>query len=568
MLVKRLDELLCGIAGVLDKRGGDVVPILKGMLELIKHRGPDGFGFCANDMIQRVRTMEELDLSNCRSDRAIGHSRLAIVGGMSGIQPLQGCKKGLTILHNGEIYNHKKLRRELEHEHSFETFSDSEAIVHLLEEYYDGDLTVALAKTLTRLDGVFAIAALAGNELVIARDVMGVKQLYFSEGPRLIAFASEKKALWGIGFENTGKRLLPGHMAALGRDGIKMVQVLQPPLHQKTQYITDMEAAQRSYASSLRKAVSKRVEDQDKIGVIFSGGIDSVLIAKMVKDQGKNFTCYTAGTEESDDFRHATSAASRLGFELRSNKLDMDKLERYIPQIIEIIEDRSLGQVEVALPIYAAVTLAHEDGVRVMLTGQAADELFAGYPWYRGVADKEGYKELTGHMLDDLMKLYKETLEREDKILMAHSIELRVPYLDPELVMVSTGIATELKLPPGDSVGKHVHREVAIQMGIPEDLAYRTKQAAQHGSGVHQLIENLAIARGFDEDMLKSMSYSTSRSVPEILGSSQRYGHLYSEEKIWVTPDHVQLYLDTIAYENNLTNKDDRILLESLLELS
>ena len=552
----------------MDKDGGDVVPVLKGMLELIKHRGPDGFGFYANETVQRVRKMEELDLSNCKSDRAIGHSRLAIVGGMSGIQPLQGCKKGLTILHNGEIYNHKKLRRELEPEHSFETLSDSEAIVHLLEEYYDGDLTEALGKTLKRLDGVFAIAALTGNELVIARDVMGVKQLYFSEGERLIAFASEKKALWGIGFENTGKRLLPGHMATLGRDGIKMVQILEAPLHRNTQYVTDMGAAQQSYASSLRKAVSKRVEDQDKIGVIFSGGIDSVLIAKMVKDQVKNFTCYTAGTEESEDFQHAASAASRLGFELRSNKLDMDKLEQYIPQIIEIIEDRSLGQVEVALPIYAAVVLAHQDGVRVMLTGQAADELFAGYPWYRVIADKEGYKELTRYMLDDLMRLYKETLEREDKILMAHGIELRVPYLDPDLVKVSTSIATELKLPPGDSVGKHVHREVALQMGIPEDLAYRTKQAAQHGSGVHQLIENLAMTRGFDDDMLKSMSYSTSKSVSEVLGSSQRYGRKYSEGKMWDAPDHVQLYLDTIAYENNLTNTDDRVLLESLLQRS
>jgi len=222
----------------------------------------------------------------------------------------------------------------------------------------------------------------------------------------------------------------------------------------------------------------------------------------------------------------------------------------------------------VALPIYAAVVLAHQDGVRVMLTGQAADELFAGYPWYRVIADKEGYKELTRYMLDDLMRLYKETLEREDKILMAHGIELRVPYLDPDLVKVSTSIATELKLPPGDSVGKHVHREVALQMGIPEDLAYRTKQAAQHGSGVHQLIENLAMTRGFDDDMLKSMSYSTSKSVSEVLGSSQRYGRKYSEGKMWDAPDHVQLYLDTIAYENNLTNTDDRVLLESLLQRS
>ncbi|MBI4258756.1 MAG: asparagine synthetase B, partial [Thaumarchaeota archaeon] len=165
---------MCGIAGIVDKHGGNVLPALKTMLTCIRHRGPDGYGFSTGGVTKRVRTLEELDFQNSHGERAIGHARLAIVGGESGIQPLEGCGESLVILHNGEIYNHKKLKKELEKTHRFETFSDSETIVHLLEENYNGNLGEALAKTLPELDGEFAIAALDSEGLAIARDVMGV----------------------------------------------------------------------------------------------------------------------------------------------------------------------------------------------------------------------------------------------------------------------------------------------------------------------------------------------------------------------------------------------------------
>ncbi|MBI4257838.1 MAG: hypothetical protein HY619_02690, partial [Thaumarchaeota archaeon] len=162
--------------------------------------------------------------------------------------------------------------------------------------------------------------------------------------------------------------------------------------------------------------------------------------------------------------------------------------------------------------------------------------------------------------------LYKETLEREDKITMAHSIELRPPYLDPEVVEVATSIATKTKLPPGDVMGKHVHREAALGLGVPSELAFRVKQAAQHGSGVHKLVEEIALKNGYNKDMVESMGYSAKRSVPEVLGSSARYGYLYSTDGIWDIPDHVQLYLDTIAYEGRLTSEDDQATLATLLK--
>ncbi|MFQ6011786.1 MAG: asparagine synthetase B family protein, partial [Nitrososphaerales archaeon] len=456
-------------------------------------------------------------------------------------------------------------RNELESSHKFETDSDSEIIVHLLGDYYQGSLSEAMSKTVRRLDGVFAIAASYDDELVIARDVVGVKQLYYNENSQYIAFSSERKALWAAGMKEYGKRLPPANLATISSRGIELEKFAELPLKEESRRITDQTEAIEVYIDALQRAVSKRLEDMDNVGMIFSGGIDSVLIAKLVKDHNVDFTCYCAGTDASSDIFHAEDAASRLGFTLKVNWLDMEKIEGYIPQIIETIEDRSLGQIEVAIPIYAAVREAQGDGVKVLLTGQGADELFAGYPWYKDVVERHGYDKLTYHLKDDLSKLYKETLEREDKITMAHSIELRVPYLDLSIVSVSSRIATELKLPPEDNLGKHVHREAALRLGVPEELAFMPKEAAQHGSGVHGLLENLAVSRGFDQKYVNKMGYTSDESVSEVLGSSGRYGNRYSTDDQWSSPDNVQLYLDTITYEEHLTHDQDQVLLEQLL---
>ena len=114
------------------------------------------------------------------------------------------------------------------------------------------------------------------------------------------------------------------------------------------------------------------------------------------------------------------------------NELSEQDVESIIPKIINIIEDDNMGQIEVAIPIYGAVNLAHKQGIRVMLTGQGADELFGGYSWYSKIVKKYGYEKIRDYMIEDLKLLYKETLEREDKITMSQSIELREPFLDTD----------------------------------------------------------------------------------------------------------------------------------------
>jgi asparagine synthase (glutamine-hydrolysing) len=478
---------------------------------------------------------------------------LAVVGGRIGVQPFLGGHGRIVLLHNGEVYNYKQLRSSLEAQYTFASHTDSEVLAHLIGDLYDGDLTEAVEGALARCDGVYAIAVTDGQEVVIGRDLVGVRQLYVGRKGPLFCFSSEKKALWALGIQAGIERLLPGQLITASPAGTSAKRLEPATLIPDEVSITDANEALSRYRISLETAVAKRIQDQERVGVIFSGGIDSVLIAQVAVRMGANVTCYSAGYTGASDLYHAHLIAGDLGMSLRTVGLVMEEIEELIPSIIGVIEDHSLGQVETAVPVFAAVQAAHREGQRVLLSGQGADELFGGYPWYRAIVEQEGYAEFQRRMKSDLLHLYKETLEREDKITMSHSIELRVPYLDLQVITTAMSMAPQLKVTGAqDTLGKHVHRELARTLDIPRDMAVRPKEAAQHGAGIHDLLDTLATSRGFSAQLTKQIGYSAQATLEERLGSSARYGYLYGQTDLWADRDHVQLYLDTIAYRHGL----------------
>ncbi|HEY7506123.1 MAG TPA: asparagine synthetase B, partial [Nitrososphaera sp.] len=482
---------------------------------------------------------------------ALGHTRLAIVGGTCGAQPFSSCDGRLVLEHNGEIYNYKEIRKRLEKRHKFSTTTDSEVVVHLLEDHLrKNSLLGAIKRTVVELDGVYALAIQDKQTGVTAlvRDRIGVRQLYYADTKSIIAFASERKALWRIGIREPTRRIMPGCAIIISPDGqLQSFQVADPiPPKVKITHKT-MASAVEGYRKALMESMEKRTQDFEKIGIIFSGGIDSVLVAYIAAKMVPKVVCYTCGVKGSSDIANARLIAKKLGLELKVAELDHDSVEKLIPEVINVIEDANAGQVEVALPVYGAVKLAREDGIKVMLTGQGADELFGGYSWYAKVAEKEGYRKLRRHMIEDLLLLYKETLEREDKITMAHSIELREPFLDAEVIRVALGIDLRLNVKGShDTFGKHVHRRLAQKLDIPKQIAYRVKEAAQHGSGMHDVIGYIAEKRGFDGSTVPA-AYLEALGQREKIGSSQRYGYLFGDEKIWTAEPHVQMYLDSIS---------------------
>jgi asparagine synthase (glutamine-hydrolysing) len=559
---------MCGIGGILSKKNENVVPLVGAMLSCMTNRGPDGAGIAADERSIQSDSFSNLRYQKLSGSNALGHVRLAIVGGTCGQQPFRSCDGRLTVEHNGEIYNYKKIRKRLMNYHKFSTQTDSEVIVHLIEDYFrkKNDLLYAIKKTVAELDGVYAFVVKQeeSGTVALVRDKMGVRQIYYGENDRLIAFASERKALWKIGIKEPTKRVLPCHAVIISPDGtVQQFKIADIPIQPAQKLHKTMTSAVSIYERALLASMKKRTQDFDRVGIIFSGGIDSVIIAWLAKKMVPEVICYTGGVRGSNDILYARQIAKKLDLKLRVNELSQDEVEQMIPEVINTIEDTNAGQIEVAIPVYAAVKLAHEDGINVMFSGQAADELFGGYTWYARVVEKEGYQKLRDHMTQDLLLLYKETLEREDKITMAHSIEMREPFLDMGVIRCSMEMDLKLNIKGAtDNLGKHVHRKLAQKLGIPKNIAYRVKEAAQHGSGMHAIFDMIARKHGFDESTI-SKKYLDVLQGREKVGSSQRYGYLFENEKMWIAEPHVQMYLDSISkvlptFEQNLLAKSNK----------
>ncbi len=463
------------------------------MLSKMKHRGPDVDGLYTDGRIQRGIQLDQVSGHLPPSRVALGHSRLSIIGRDAVSQPFVSCDGKLALIHNGEIYNYQKLRSLLQKYHRIVSRSDSEVLVHLLEESYDGDLVATMRRLIGLLDGMYALAVTDGTSTVVARDPVGKKPVYYIQNDGVTYFASEKKALWNGKDEPV--RLLPGMLLHLAAGGPRVLEGF--PLQRPQIDIIDFDQAVQKYKRVLTAAVQKRLTglEETHLGVIFSGGIDSVLIAKLLQDEGKRITCYCVGTPDSGDLRSARMVTEQLGLDLKTWTLTEDTVVDLLPEIIESVEESGLLQVEVAIPMFLAARMAAQDGIRVMFSGQAADELFAGYAWYNEVL-ATGFLRLHEKLWEDLCLLYNDTLEREDKLTMAHSIELRVPYLDVDVIRTAMRISPALKLQSQDDhMRKHVHRQAAFELGVPREIAFRAKDPAQTGSGIHGLIERAVLRR-------------------------------------------------------------------------
>ncbi len=518
---------MCGLCGFMDE--GEDVPLSEGlnMLSRIRHRGPDQVGVYLDGEISSAEKISGLSLKRAKGNICLAQSRLEIVGGAEGVQPIAG--ERLTLVHNGEIYNHRELRKLLDGD--FRSESDSEVVLRVIEEYYDGDLLQAVRQAMPVLDGMYALAVTDGDSLVLARDPIGKKPLYYTDGIPFY-FASERKALARKNGEI--KRVLPGKLV-LVNGGISVhggYEVERPPIE-----INDMEEAIRAYGEAFDRSMEKRTRGLDRVGVLFSGGIDSVLVARALQQKGLRVTCYTVGAEGSSDVEMAVRAARELGLTIKVEYLTDNLISSCLPDVIKSIELNGILQVEVAIPMYIAARNCRADGHKVMFSGQAADELFAGYSWYRDVVRKSGHLYLHRKLWEDIDRLYEDTLEREDRMAMAHSIELRAPFLDREVIRTAMRIAPHLKLTGEDDVyGKRVHRELSMRKGIPREFAYREKSPAQEGTGIHDMIQELA------------SKHCAGRDVADVelkdFGSSYRYlGNHYG------TPE-TSAYLSELSEES------------------
>ena len=464
-----------------------------------------------------------------------------------------------VLIYDGYLYDFRNAESKLSGVQHTADKTVAESLVHLLAKL-PGNLAQKVKRALPGLDGDYALALGDTDQIVISRNSLGTKPLYFAEDSKLIAFASSKKPLWKIGLAEV-RPLRAGMLAAFGREKLSIKKA--SPFHKKEAAIKDMAQAVDAYEQALRSAVRKRLartKHLRKLGVLLSGGVDSCLIAKLVCDVasslGTDVVAYTAGLPNSPDVKSAREFASELDIKHKMKILTIHEVEEYIPRVIEAIEDSDFVQVETGIGLCAAIDMANQDGVSVLFSGQGPDELWGGYNWYPRVLARDGRQELCRRMWDDFTRADMETLDRENKIGLAHDIELLFPYLDTGVVNVAMSVASELKVTSAeDRLGKHPHRQLATRMGIADKYANRCKSAIQHGTGIHGVLDDIARKNGFDPILVEHIGYKSDEITTEKMGSSSRYGYRYMAKELWQVPQHVQLFLHVLAHKQGLLDR-------------
>ncbi|ADZ09420.1 asparagine synthase (glutamine-hydrolyzing) [Methanobacterium lacus] len=487
---------MCAIAGILSINGKQALgEDLICMLKTMEHRGPDGSRICLDGKLV-TGDLETTDLPF--ANIGLGHNLLSIVG-TEVSQPL--VKHGLVLVANAEIYNYRELKNF--YDECYFTDSDCEVILTLVNKYYKNSLVDAVNTTIKELDGDYAFAISNGKELVVVRDELGVKPVYYATDHKrdLFAFASERKALWKLGIKDVNV-LKPGEMILNNKT------ISKPQTKKKTMPIPNVRDGNESfpqygsnyYKNLLKKvlidSVKKRVVGLDRVGIIFSGGLDSSILAKLSKDLEVETFLYTVGTENSSDMKYAKQVANSLDLPLKSKIVALDDIKHYTGLVLNAIEEYNVMKIGVGMPSYIASELASQDGIRVMLSGQGADEIFAGYQRYTQFYQEYGEKT-TEYLEADVSNLYHVNLQRDDAVTMANSVELRVPYLDSKVVNVGLNIPMKYKLGHDpDDLRKCILRRLALDLEVPMEAVLRPKKAAQYGSGIHRLLVKKVLKDG------------------------------------------------------------------------
>ncbi len=463
---------MCGIIGVFDDE--EAVSKVLSALKVIENRGKDGFGIAYGNNILCENTLNNLErsLKNLKALDCLGHNLHSVVGKV--LQPLSG--KGVLVA-NCEIYNWKELNEKYE----LDAINDADMILKLLDKKGMSNFTDILGE----LDGVYAFAYWFGDNVYVCRDIFGVKPLWYNDS----GFCSERKALESAGFIDV-KELNPREILEYNLKEKKI------SVHKRGFYLTKPQI--KSAPEKIKKelmglfvsAVAKRMPDA-KFGILFSGGVDSVLIAKTCQELGVDFTCYTAALEsdvEAEDLVYAKKAAADLGLELKYTTLKLSEVEKYLKKVVPLIEDNNVVKVGVGLTFYVACEMAKKDKIKVIFSGLGSEELFAGYERHKGASD------VNDECLSGLRKMYERDLYRDDVITMNNNLELRLPFLDRDLAAYSLRIPAKYKLDGG--VNKKIIREVALDMGVPKKYAQRRKKAAQYGSKFDKALEKLTKKAG------------------------------------------------------------------------
>lgn len=519
---------MCGFVGAFDLSSGGQ-PIGEGLKEelrnqvlemskKIRHRGPDWSGVYTGD------------------NAILSHERLSIVDPLSGKQPLVSDDGKIILAANGEIYNHKEIRKAFEGKYNFQTGSDCEAIIPLYKKYRDqhGDF----GKMIEELSGIFAFALYdsENDTYLIARDEIGVIPLYQGwdkQGRYYVA--SELKALEGdcqtieefpngsylYSGENLTGESLPLSPAADASSATPSPRGLQPPktpvphrwYHRPWESFDAVKNAPKAtdengevinpavvekVKNGLENAVKAQLMSDVPYGVLLSGGLDSSIIAaitqkfskKRVETDSKETAwwpqlhSFAVGLEGSPDLIAAQKAADYIGTVHHEVHFTIQEALDALPDVIYHIETYDITTVRASTPMYLLARVIKSMGIKMVLSGEGSDELFGGYLYFHKAPNAQEFHE---ELVRKMSKLHLYDCLRANKSLMAWGVEGRVPFLDKDFIDIAMSLnptdKMNIKLPDGKQrMEKWILRKAFEDM-LPADICWRQKEQFSDGVG-------------------------------------------------------------------------------------
>lgn len=464
---------MCGIAGCF---GTVDVTTINRMLHALPHRGPNDRG---------LHTFH---------DGCFGHTRLSIVDVATGHQPILAEDGRKGIICNGEIYNFRELRQRLTTTYDFKTESDTEVILHLYR--------ACGPECVRQLDGMFACAIFDGDDFMLARDPIGIKPLYYGYFGDKLYFTSELGAMTLAGVEEVHE-FPAGHYYTPQQGFVRYYEVPEIQDH----VLGDIEEASQAIRETFIRAVKKRLlaDREVHVGSFCSGGLDSSLVAAIAADEIPHLHTFVVGMrddggEESDDLKASRIAAEHIGSTHHELYFTEEDYYEALPNVIHKLESYDPSLVRCALPCYFTCKLAAEH-VTVVLTGEGADELFTGYHYMKHYPT-EALNAEARRCIGNLRNI---NLQRADRMGMMFSLELRVPFLDVEMVDLSMKIPPGLKIRTSDYTGDKIEKWILRKAFegtdyLPDDILWRYKVQYTQGAGCESLGERLAEAEMSDAD--------------------------------------------------------------------
>ena len=498
---------MCGIVSIFNIQ--EQTPELRQqalrMSQKIRHRGPDWSGIY------------------CGGSAILAHERLSIVDPESGRQPLFAPDKKQVLAVNGEIYNHQNIRARFADTYQFQTGSDCEVILSLYREMradtdfatliYQGEDAVhsRICQMLEQLNGIFAFALydVERDEFLIARDPIGVIPLYIGyDKDGKVMVASELKALEGQC--DHYEPFLPGHYYYSKTPGMKRYYTrdwFEYATMQKKYQIDDNQKATRQLAEAepqekaavaeihdaLEASVKRQLMSDVPYGVLLSGGLDSSVISAIAEkysttrvENGGETKAYwprlhsfAVGLKGAPDLAKARLVAEHIGTVHHEINYTIQEGLDAIRDVIYFIETYDVTTVRASTPMYLLARVIRSMGIKMVLSGEGADEVFGGYLYFHKAPDAKAFHEETVRKLG---KLYLYDCLRANKSLAAWGIEGRVPFLDKEFLDVALGMNPVLKMCPDKTIEKKVVREAFADL-LPEKVAWRQKEQFSDGVG-------------------------------------------------------------------------------------